>query len=369
MRPSFVKVPRPIAIFSPSEQIWLASILLSSFTRHLVRLEINGMVCVESIQGISTTACPQVKPKTGSSFKDEFELIMADKLMQTTRQYHTWEKIRQKDPAKAQKIARLIMERHSWVEGKALTTPEDRIRFDALTDQLRQHNIHLYNSSQFSDPIFQPEPAEVEQKSVHQASHRASKASYETSQASELNQRHANKNCFEFLAGVLEENGIAYYGKNGIGCHLIEKARHQDLSPNAFLTGEAVTGLLCSEPVSIHLPRIDGQSFDLLWKKLEPHLQEGAILSYSSQYFGHTGIVGRSGDQWEYINSSGLFGNQASYRIKEEDLKTEIHGWLERARKNHTFLSVTIGGIDPERAALFSKTGVSDPKNTVNFLA
>ena len=327
------------------------------------------MARVESTQVIPTITSPQARSTTGSSFSDDFELIMADKLLKTTKQYHTWEKIRQKDPAKAQEIARLVIERHRWVEGKSPVTPEGRIIFDGLTDQLRQHNIHLYNSNQFSDPIFKPEPAEVEEKSVQQASPRTSKASYETSQVSELSQRHANKNCFEFLAGVLEENGIAYYGKNGIGCHLIEKAQHQDLSPNAFLTGEAVTELLSSEPVSIHLPQIDDRSFEILWKKLEPHLREGAILSYSSQYFGHTGIVGRSEDQWEYINSSGSFGNRASYQIKEEDLKTEINSWLERAKKNHTFLSVTIGGIDPKRAALFSKAGVSSPTNTVNLLA
>jgi hypothetical protein len=326
------------------------------------------MAGMEPSQGISKITCSQAGVASGSSPKDEFELIMADELLKTTRQYPAWKKIRQKNPTEAQEIARLVMERHKWVEGTAPATAEGRILFDGLTDQLAQYNIHLYKSYQFSDPIFQREPAQKEKSTCH-ALPQPRKTSYETSPVGEINQRHAKKNCFEFLAEVLEENGIAYYGKDGIGCHLIQKARQQDLSPNAFLTGEAVTELLSSKPVSIHIPKVDDRSFEVLWKKLEPHLKEGAILSYSSQYFGHTGIVGRSGDKWEYINSSGSFGNRESYRIKEEDLKAEVRGWIERAKKNHTFLSVTIGGIDAKRAALFSKTGVSNPKSTVNLLA
>jgi hypothetical protein len=351
----------------------LAFILLL-LLRLNVCLESNLMVGVESTQSISSGACTQAKPHAGSGFEDQLELGMADRLIKTTRQYKKWQEIRQKDPAKAQEIARLVLERHSWVEGKTPATPEDRIHFDRLTEQLWKHSIYLYKSYQFSDPLlFGDDRAIAEQETSPRPPHSTDKATGQqtTPLARELNQRHAKKDCYEFLAGLLEENGIAYYGKDGIANHLIDKARQQDLNSNAYLTGEAVTELLCHEPVVIHLPQINEQSFERLWENLKPHLEEGAILSYSSQHFGHTGIVSRSGEQWDYINSSGLIGSKTSYRIKEEDLKTEIHGWLERAKKSHTFLSVTVGHVDPERAALFSKTSALSPSPNaiVNLLA
>jgi hypothetical protein len=100
---------------------------------------------------------------------------------------------------------------------------------------------------------------------------------------------------------------------------------------------------------------VTGDSYGEIWDKIEPHLSRGAILSYSSQHFGHTGIVDCVDGRWVYINASGAGGDRKSYQVLEEDLKREIGGWLRRARAKNTFLNVTIGSVDRKLASRFSK--------------
>jgi len=140
-------------------------------------------------------------------------------------------------------------------------------------------------------------------------------------------ERYSHLDCFEFVAAVLEENGIRYYGKDGVGNALIQKAKTEHKPSNHFLTGEGLTRLLSSDTVSVN---VKGESVQQAWEFLEPRLKEGAILTFSSRRAGHTGIVGVRDGRWVFVNSSGKLGNRRSYRVKEEDLgKRSGAGWLK----------------------------------------
>jgi hypothetical protein len=296
-------------------------------------------------------------PKSsGSGPADRFVVAMADELLRTTWQYARWKEVRQNNETRAYEIARLVLERHAYVAGKAPTTVEDRKRFDQITEKLKKEGIYLYKSHQFKNPIFPvahfEKPAEIAGAQVPLKDSAAPVSPLTRA----LRQRFANKDCLEFLAGVLEDNGIDYYGNKGVARALIDKARNRGESHNSYLTGEGVTHLLCHNHVTSHIPRVTSDSYSKIWDKIAPFLRRGAILSYSSQHFGHTGIVDRVGGRWVYINSSGPEGDRKSYRVVEEDLKGEIAGWLRRARANHTFLNVTVGTVDRDLASHFNKT-------------
>jgi hypothetical protein len=94
-------------------------------------------------------------------------------------------------------------------------------------------------------------------------------------------------------------------------------------------------------------------SFDEIWNKIEPRLKKGAILSFSSQPFGHTGIIDQKNGQWVYINSSGVPYDRKTYRVIEENLKHEIRGRLQQANRQQTFLGITLGSVDRVLAAQF----------------
>ncbi len=173
-----------------------------------------------------------------------------------------------------------------------------------------------------------------------------------------------NKNCYEFIAGVLEENGIAYYGSKGIGGALLKKARSLGMNPNSFLTGEGITGLLCKNPVQFHLPQVTDKSHYEIWDKIEPYLKKGAILSFSSQFSGHTGIIGNDDGKWTYINSSGFGGSNMKYRVLNEDLKQELYKRLQQAKHEQTFLSITLGSVNRNLAAQFE---ISSQKSEEGF--
>jgi hypothetical protein len=172
------------------------------------------------------------------------------------------------------------------------------------------------------------------------------------------------------VAAVLEENGIRYYGKDGVGNALIAKAKTEHKSSNHFLTGEGLTRLLSSETVSV---TVKGESVQQAWELLEPRLKEGAILSFSSRRAGHTGIVGLKDGRWVFINSSGKLGDRGSYRVREEDLGEEIRSRLEKAKKDKSPLSITLGQVDRNLAAAYRKPEssiVADTrKGRVNLLA
>jgi hypothetical protein len=172
------------------------------------------------------------------------------------------------------------------------------------------------------------------------------------------------------VASVLEENGIRYYGKDGVGHALVEKAKEEHKPSNHFLTGEGLTRILSSDSVTVN---VKGESVQQTWEILEPRLKEGAILSFSSHRSGHTGIVGLREGRWVFINSSGRLGDKSSYRVKEEDLGEEIRSRLEKVKKEKATLSITLGQVDRELTAAYRKpesvSMAGMRKGSVNLLA
>ena len=330
------------------------------------------MIYVQQTPPISSIAEASSSTISGFSGSDDFEIELTDKLLSSTRQYAKWKQIRQNNPSKAAKLAHLILERHEYISGKTPATSDGRQRFDALTESIKAEGIHLYRSDQFKDPIFPDIQEEETQKASAQSRSSIASQTSETKYSatstarvnstadaslttSTLSRRFANKDCFEFLAGVLEQKGINYYGRDGVASRLIDKAKEEGKDPYIYFTGEGVTGLLCDDPVTIHISDPSKSSAQTVYDEIEAHLKEGAILSYSSREFGHTGIVNNVDGRWVYVNSSGVFGNKNSYRVVEEDLKNEVAGWLRRAQRSNTSLDITLGVVDRNLAAPFSK--------------
>ena len=282
-------------------------------------------------------------------------MAMAEELLRTTLQYPRWNEIRQSNAPKAYQIAKLVLERHAYVTGGASTAVEDRKRFDQITETLEKEGIYLHMAHDFEKPIFQgshlaePEMILQAQGSLNTLADTVSPLTLA------LRQRFPDKDCFEFVVGVLEIYGIDYYGKSGVASALMDKARIRGESPNSYLTGEGITGMLCSRPVTVRIPKVTSDSQAEIWDKIEPHLKRGAILSFSSQHFGHTGIVDRVNDRWVYINASNSEGDGNTYQVVEEDLKGEIGTWLRRAQTKNTFRTATLGIVDRNLASRFSK--------------
>lgn len=314
------------------------------------------MFPIHYTNNIDTFSVPQRLQPARTDFNELFSVSLTDTLLKDTMQYEKWETIRQKDPLRAGKIARMVLERHDYVAGKAPVNEQGRKHFDHLTDQLKDEGIYLYNSHQFKTPIFKETISDNPHAATAGIKGPETLRTIESSKTLDLRHRFNNKDCYEFLAGILEDNGIAYYGSNGIGNALIDQARSRGLTLNSFLTGEGITRLLCDNPVKIHISRVTDTSFDEIWNKIEPHLKKGAILSFSSQPFGHTGIIDQKNGQWVYINSSGVPYDRKTYRVIEEDLKHEIRGRLQQANRQQTFLGITLGSVDRDLAARFENS-------------
>jgi hypothetical protein len=330
------------------------------------------MIQIDNSKVIESSTFKQGPQYSGLGLADRFAVAMADELLRTTWQYAKWNEIRQNNEPKAFEIAKLVLERHAYVAGKAPTTIHGRKRFDQITEILAKEGIYLYRSHEFKKPIFPAMHTEKSEEIVRAQVPLKTHTVPISPLTLALRQRFANKDCLEFLAGVLEDNGIDYYGQSGVASVLIDKARNQGQSLNSYLTGEGVTNLLCESPLTIHIPKVTGASHTEIWDKIEPHLRKGAILSYSSQHFGHTGIVDRTRDGWIYINASGTGSDRNSYRVLEEDLKSEITNWLRRAREKNTFLDVTIGSVDRGVASAYTMANAmlsSSRASTINLLS
>jgi len=318
------------------------------------------MLPIHHINNCEAIAAQQGLEPGRSGFNELFSVSLADSLLKNTMQYEKWKLIRRNDPGMAGKIAQLILERHEYVAGKAPATEQSRKHFDHLTEQLKNEGIYLYNSHQFKTPIFNETIGDNRPVITDENKHFETLRPIESSKALELRHRFNNRDCYEFLAGILEENGISYYGINGVGNTLIDQARSRGMSLNAFLTGEGITRVLCDNPVEINVSRVTDTSFDEIWNKIEPHLKKGAILSFSSQPSGHTGIIDQKNGQWVYINSSGVLYDRKTYRVIEEDLKHEIRGRLQRASRQQTFLNLTLGSVNRVLTARFENPSLSE---------
>lgn len=167
--------------------------------------------------------------------------------------------------------------------------------------------------------------------------------------------------CYELVVKGLEQLGLQYRGQDGLQAHLIAQARDSNLPLNAFLNGE---GLIDSAGQVLY-----DRTFSLggsrqsqhrkIWKELEPLLEPGSLISFSTRDSGHTGLIARREGKWTLINSGrmdhDLQSGRVSQRVGEEGLEQEINNWLSKARRSRGSLSIKLGRLDTTKMARFMR--------------
>lgn len=158
-------------------------------------------------------------------------------------------------------------------------------------------------------------------------------------------------NCYELLVKGLHHMDIPYSGKDGLFSKLTRMAVDKGMAPNAYLNGEGIVKAAGSLVLSKNYTDIDNwknQSAALV-KEIEPLLDNGQILSFSTEKRGHTGIVSQKNNQWTFINSGRLDNsvdlNSLPHGVGEEILIEEIGNWFKSAQDNRETLSVTLGHL------------------------
>jgi hypothetical protein len=161
--------------------------------------------------------------------------------------------------------------------------------------------------------------------------------------------------CFELLVQGLEKLGIRYGGRGGLGEHLVKTAVGKGLPWNAYLNGEGLIQTSGSQIYSKSISRIRDIETQArhLFTELEPLLEKGFILSFSTPTRGHTGIISQSERLWTFINSGDMdhrVGSQsASKGVGEESLTEEIRNWVRLAADRKEPLLVTLGRLVEEK--------------------
>lgn len=162
-------------------------------------------------------------------------------------------------------------------------------------------------------------------------------------------------NCYELIVKGLRQLDIPYGGKNGLYTELTQMAKDRGMASNAYLNGEGIVKAAGSQVLS---KTYSGQGnweeeAASLMREIEPLLDTGQILSFSTRRRGHTGIVSQQNDQWTFINS-GRLDNPVSRGavdkgVGEEVLQEEIRNWFKLAHTNNENLSVTLGQLELEK--------------------
>jgi len=159
-------------------------------------------------------------------------------------------------------------------------------------------------------------------------------------------------NCYELLVKGLHNLDIAYSGKNGLFAKLTNMAVENGLAPNAYLNGEGIVRAAGSTILSKNYSGISNwkNNSATLIKEIEPLLDSGQILSFSTERRGHTGIIARKDNQWTFINSGRMDNSidqkTVSNGVGEEVLTKEIINWFRTAQEKGETLSVTLGQLD-----------------------
>ena len=168
--------------------------------------------------------------------------------------------------------------------------------------------------------------------------------------------------CYELVVQGLKDLGVDYGGREGLQQALMAKAEQEGRPSNAYLTGE---GLISASgwhvyQAAFHPPEDPEAKADALFAELSGNLEPGMVLSFSTPNRGHTGVIGKQGEAWTFINS-GLIDNPVGqagteYGVAEEDLRAELANWLRRSAADGETLQVSVGALDPGKLAAFQGT-------------
>ncbi|MDD5758005.1 MAG: hypothetical protein PHI06_02870 [Desulfobulbaceae bacterium] len=161
--------------------------------------------------------------------------------------------------------------------------------------------------------------------------------------------------CYALVVKGLKDQGVRYSGSGGLRNRLERMAARHGLPRNAYQNGEGlieVAGNKLYDQSFIRVKDAEGQSSKVM-EQLQPLLQEGMLLSFSTPSRGHTGVVARRDGQWTYVNSGvidhQINGGVVSKRVGEEKLEEEIKNWFLLAKNKRTSLKVSAGLFDTEK--------------------
>jgi hypothetical protein len=164
--------------------------------------------------------------------------------------------------------------------------------------------------------------------------------------------------CYELVVGGLRELGVQYSGKGGLYEHLVSRAKQQGLSPNHYLNGEGLVSTTGKNVFKKTYYRITDPAgaVDEIMADIKPRLEQGQILSFSTQNRGHTGVISQIKSQWTFINSgkmdNNLSGENGKKAVGEENLEAELLNWFKIANMEKSALQITLGSIDMSRLSM-----------------
>ena len=159
-------------------------------------------------------------------------------------------------------------------------------------------------------------------------------------------------NCYELLVKGLQHMDIPYAGKDGLYTKLTHMAVDKGMAPNAYLNGEGIVKAAGSIVLSKNYSGGANwrEEAATLISEIDQLLDNGQILSFSTEKRGHTGIVSKQNNQWTFINSGRLDHSvdvNSIYRgVGEENLHEEIRNWFKLAHAKGENLSVTLGRLE-----------------------
>lgn len=163
-------------------------------------------------------------------------------------------------------------------------------------------------------------------------------------------------NCYELLVKGLRRMDIPYRGKDGLFSKLTRMAQDNGMPINAYLNGEGIVKAAGSLVLSKNYDSVGNwqEESASFYSEMEPLLNKGQILSFSTESRGHTGIVSQQNNLWTFINSGRLDNvmtlTNVSKGVGEESLQKEIGNWFKLAHANRESLRVTLGKLTPEKA-------------------
>lgn len=202
-----------------------------------------------------------------------------------------------------------------------------------------------------------PRPAPRVAEQLHQNSSTQNNADQPASDLSEAVQKYKGTsydemNCYELLVKGLRQMDIPYEGKDGLFSKLTRMALDKGMAPNAYLNGEGIVKAAGSLVLSNKYPEITNWRDEAaaLIQELDPLLDNGQILSFSTEKRGHTGVVSQQNNQWTFINSGRMDNpvesNSVRRGVGEENLNEEIRNWFKLAQARKETLSVTLGRLE-----------------------
>lgn len=170
-----------------------------------------------------------------------------------------------------------------------------------------------------------------------------------------LGQSYDKLDCYGLVVRGLKDLGIEYNGANGLRQRLEHLAQGQGKAKNAYENGEGLIEVAGNKVFDESFVRVKdaNQQSAAVMRQLEPLLQEGMLLSFSTEKRGHTGVIAKRDNQWTYVNSGVIDhqvnGGRVSRRVGEESLAEEIKNWFVLAKNHTSSLKVSAGLFDTQK--------------------